>query len=383
MRTAGSWDIFCRVVDNYGDIAVCWRLARQLCVEHGAAVRLWVDNLARWQALCPGASTDRAIQTVDGVEVRRWTTSLADIVPADVAVEGFGCGIPDDYAAALAARRPRALWITLEYLSAEAWVREHHGLPSPHPRIDVDRCFFFPGFGRGTGGLLREADLLERRDRFDAAAREAFWHAAGCAAPVPGSLIVSLFGYAGAPVAEWLDVWEQGAEAVVAAVPAGVYTAEISGYLGGELGPGQQARRGALEIRVVPFLAQSRYDELLWACDLNIVRGEDSFVRAQWAARPMLWHAYPQRDNAHWPKLGAFLDRYCAGLDTGAGAVVRELSNVWNRVGTPPRELAAAWRAWRDLQVDLSAHARRWAADLARDADLATQLAQFCRDRLK
>ena len=41
-----SWDVFCRVVDNYGDAAVCWRLARQLADEHGARVRLWIDLLA-------------------------------------------------------------------------------------------------------------------------------------------------------------------------------------------------------------------------------------------------------------------------------------------------------------------------------------------------
>ncbi len=40
-------DIFCAVVDNYGDIGVCWRLARQLAHEHGMTVRLWVDDLVR------------------------------------------------------------------------------------------------------------------------------------------------------------------------------------------------------------------------------------------------------------------------------------------------------------------------------------------------
>ncbi|MBY0444112.1 MAG: elongation factor P maturation arginine rhamnosyltransferase EarP, partial [Burkholderiales bacterium] len=43
MNNTVRWDIFCRVIDNYGDIGVCWRLARQLSFEHGFAVRLMVD----------------------------------------------------------------------------------------------------------------------------------------------------------------------------------------------------------------------------------------------------------------------------------------------------------------------------------------------------
>ena len=49
-----TWDIFCSVVDNFGDIGVCWRLARRLSAGLGQQVRLWVDDLAadRW---CRGA----------------------------------------------------------------------------------------------------------------------------------------------------------------------------------------------------------------------------------------------------------------------------------------------------------------------------------------
>ena len=45
-------DLFCRVIDNWGDAGVCWRLARQLVRERGAQVRLWIDQpqvLAAWQ----------------------------------------------------------------------------------------------------------------------------------------------------------------------------------------------------------------------------------------------------------------------------------------------------------------------------------------------
>ena len=85
--------------------------------------------------------------------------------------------------------------------------------------------------------------------------------------------------------------------------------------------PGDQRRRGNLLIHVLPFVAQDDYDRLLWCCDLNAVRGEDSFVRAQWAGRPLLWHIYPQEEGAHWDKLEAFLAIYNADLMPEAAAV--------------------------------------------------------------
>ena len=145
MREPRSWDLFCRVVDNFGDAGVTWRLARELAAT-GAQVRLWIDDLASQRLLAPDVSRDADLQHVQGIEVRRWATDAGDVVPADVCVEAFGCGVPESYVAAMAAREPRTLWIVLEYLSAEPWVREHHGLASPHPRWPVPRFFFFPGF---------------------------------------------------------------------------------------------------------------------------------------------------------------------------------------------------------------------------------------------
>ncbi|NWD52933.1 elongation factor P maturation arginine rhamnosyltransferase EarP, partial [Pseudomonas gingeri] len=69
-----NWDIFCTVVDNYGDIGVTWRLARQLVAEHGLAVRLWVDDLRAFERLCPELDIECEQQIQEGVEVRRWSS---------------------------------------------------------------------------------------------------------------------------------------------------------------------------------------------------------------------------------------------------------------------------------------------------------------------
>ena len=86
-----SWDIFCCVVDNYGDIGVTWRLARQLAGEHGQAVRLWVDDLNAFARLCPEADPALPNQRQAGVEVRHWPAQWEDTPAADVVIEAFAC----------------------------------------------------------------------------------------------------------------------------------------------------------------------------------------------------------------------------------------------------------------------------------------------------
>src|SRR5688572_26593991 len=126
-----SLELFCRVVDNFGDIGVCWRLARQLAGEHGLAVRLWVDDLASFQRLCPAIDPAAEAQLLQGVSVRRWHPAMALPAPDDIGdavIEAFGCALPPAFEQAMAARPARPVWINLEYLSAEDWVIGCHGL---------------------------------------------------------------------------------------------------------------------------------------------------------------------------------------------------------------------------------------------------------------
>jgi uncharacterized repeat protein (TIGR03837 family) len=146
--------------------------------------------------------------------------------------------------------------------------------------------------------------------------------------------------------------------------------ADVAAFLG------QARRRGRLQARFLPFLPQTRYDELLWACDWNFVRGEDSFVRAQWAAKPFVWHIYPQAADAHRAKLDAFLALYCDGL----GAPLRPLWHAWNGCGPG---VAGAWMALERHGDALRAHAKAWASRLGAQADLASRLARFAENLLK
>ncbi len=372
------WDIFCCVVDNYGDVGVAWRLARQLADEHAIAVRLFVDNPVALRRIAPNDAP--------GVDVRPWAGpsggfSNADAVPGDVVIEAFGCGLPSAYLDAMGAQASQPIWINLEYLSAETWIEGSHGLASRQPQRPLTRHFYFPGFTVRTGGLLRERCLFARRDAFraDPVARSALWRTLRIDAPAPGTLMLSLFCYPNPALPSLLDAWASGDTPIVCVVPEGVANIELDAWAGSATRQsGQTTRHGSLALAGIPFVAQEDYDRLLWACDLNFVRGEDSFVRAQWAARPLVWHCYPQAENAHLAKLEAFLLRYGTGLAPEVAAAHSAFANAWNRGPAS----APAWRAFANAIPALTRHAQAWAGSLAAKTDLATGLVEFAKNRV-
>ncbi|MEJ5043179.1 elongation factor P maturation arginine rhamnosyltransferase EarP [Pseudomonas sp. B21-036] len=374
-----TWDIFCCVVDNYGDIGVTWRLARQLVAEHDVAVRLWVDELAAFVRLCPEADAQARQQWQQGVEVCLWPADWQPTAVPDVVIGAFGCHLPAAYVQAMQDRTVPAVWLNLEYLSAEDWVEGCHGLPSPQAN-GLRKVFFFPGFTPGTGGLLREATLLTRRKAFedDPQARQAFLRGLGVRVH-EGARLISLFAYENPGLASWLDVLAADTRPSHLLVPEGRILGDVQAWLGESgLGVGSVTQRGALTVQILPFVSQDDYDRLLWCCEFNAVRGEDSFVRAQWAGRPLLWHIYVQEEYAHWEKLEAFLDHYTQGLSAPAAAALVALWRAWNM----DRDMGQAWRELLAHWPELSAHAESWCAAQAAQPDLATALVQFCRNSL-
>ena len=347
-------DIFCAVVDNYGDIGVCWRLARQLAGEYGLAVRLWVDDLASLERIRQGVNPG-------GIEVLCWDKSFPDVEPADVVIEAFACELPPRYVAAMALCDRKPVWINLEYLTAESWAAGCHGGASPHPVLPLTKHFFFPGFTPDTGGLLREAGLGQN---FDA---PVFWQSLGLP-PQTDDLRVSLFGYDNPALESLLQSWVAGAQPVACLVPQGTLADRAKKLVG--------SGRGNLRLHEFPFLPQEEYDRLLWACDCNFVRGEDSFVRAQWAAKPFVWQIYPQPDGAHWPKLEAFLDLYCFDMPPDAAASLRSFWLAWNKGEAPD------WGAFWRQRTALGLHAVDWRARLNKQNDLAANLVTFCKNRV-
>lgn len=369
-------DLFCHVVDNFGDIGVAWRLARQLTHEHGCVVRLFVDDLNTFAAICPQIQPRMGQQTVDSVNILPWSRQQ-QLDPGDVVVEMFGCHLLPGFVERIqrvGARRVR--WVNLEHLSAEAWVEGAHLRPSPQPG-GMEKLFFFPGFTPATGGLLRETDLLARRASWERlpSARRIALRSLGLPPPPDHSLTVLLFSYARADLAPWLEAMATASRPTTLWICPGPMRAEVDAWLHMQLATGQSTVRGSLTLCALPFVPQPRFDELLWSADICVVRGEDSFVRAQWAARPMVWHAYPQNDQAHLDKLEAFLRRYLQGAPEPVREAVTGLWEAWNDGG----ELVPAWQQFSARLPQIRQHAQAWCEHLAAMPDLATQLLQVLR----
>jgi len=251
-------------------------------------------------------------------------------------------------------------WINLEHLSAETFSERNHRLPSPQLTgvgSGLNKWFFYPGFTPKTGGLLREQDLAQRQALFDA--RQ--WRAAHHIPTHPEERTVSLFCYQQAPVDTLIDAL--ASEPTVLLTTDGIATQRTREILGPSM------RTGALRAVALPALSQIEFDHLLWACDINCVRGEDSWVRALWAAKPFLWQAYPQPDGAHAQKLDTFLDLFVPNTALPLTKQLRACMAYWNGLNHTPFVLPtdASWPH----------HCTHWRNTLLKQPDLTTQLIEF------
>ena len=370
-----TWDIFCRVIDNFGDIGVTWRLAQQLQREQGFAVRLWVDDVVSFNKICPAVQLGVDQQGLAGVLICHWREGLisAQSESADVVIEAFACQLPEHYIALMRAKQ-QVLWLNLEYLTAEPWAAQCHTLPSLQSG-GLQKYFFFPGFTEDTGGLLREQGLLAQRNDFFASdsLAQAFL-ATVQVQPLPGERLISLFAYANQGLPSLLQALSNDTRRNrVLLLPGPLQSSVAQWFAEQSLQVGRSYQKNNLTLQLLPYIEQEQFDQLLWCCDLNCVRGEDSFVRAQWAGKPMLWHIYPQEEGAHLPKLKAFFTLYSDALDDDSVQALKHLWQAWNQQA----DMGAAWALFTAHEEKLQSHAMRWLAQQNNYPDLATKLASF------
>ncbi len=372
-NTPVSCDVFCRVVDNFGDAGVCWRLARSLLSEYGFSVTLYIDDPVTLSRITRGLDPEKKDQVLQGVTVRFWNECLKH-APSDAVIETFGCRLPDAFEEAIAAKKSRGepvFWMNLEYLSAEDWVEECHGLPSPHPRLPVSKTFFFPGVTARTGGVMIEKELLAGEAAFSSEDRRKMLTALGAARP-DSDFNLFFFSYPTAPV-------QQLAEALAAdSRPCQVIAApgEASAMLGRAL-----AALSAPHVTFspVPAVPQEEFDKLLWCCDALIIRGEDSFVRAQLSARPFLWTIYPQTEDTHIVKLKAFLARQTPFFRENTAQVLTETDLAWNQ----GHLTADLWKHFRSERENLTRAAQLWRSHLVSIGSLSAHISELVKKGLE
>ena len=389
MAKLSKWDIFCKVVDNFGDIGVCWRLACNLA-ERGISVRLWVDDVSPLVWMAP---TGHAHVEVIDCKNKDFTNlnqqlKVAKYALGDVFIDTFDCEFAINLIASQAINTSasgtnstileqiRPVWLNLEYLTAESFAERAHTLPYVHRSGAAQgwtQRYFYPGFNDKTGGLLREVDLFERQKAFDKTAWLAglkfevsdYSHSESIKPTLSSSRLISLFCYEPAALESLIDQLSNSETPTCLLVTAGRATNAVRTVLEGKkrFHPAYLLPK-MLSILYLPQLTQTDYDHLLWSSDLNFVRGEDSLVRAIWAAKPFIWQIYPQHDGVHLAKLDAFLGM----MD--APASLKIAHQVWNS--------SANEAIFPDLELGIWAKsARNLSKKLRLQVDLASSLIAF------
>jgi uncharacterized repeat protein (TIGR03837 family) len=388
------WDIFCQIVDNYGDAGVCWRLARALSRLSSSSIntvnsaeyddsriRLFCDDLNVLNVIAHGDAVRHGATL--GIEVLPWSAAESPAVLASVGgvvIEAFACHLPTPYIEAMVQKvsektlSKQSIWINLEYLTAEAWADDMHLMPSPQNN-GLNKYFYFPGFTPKTGGVLLGDwnEVSSSRIGSDEITSSEIKSAPPSLSLVlescrPGSKKISVFNYKHAPLDVWLHSVNQAALAqgeivdVFLCADQNVSVATKKEFA---------LVNSTVKLIQLPFIPQEDYDYLLSACDINLVRGEDSFVRAQWAGKPFIWDIYPQSDLAHEVKLSAFLNRF-----------FEDSSDELRSMGVAAMKWGSASDWWPQLNA-WTKHSRAWRQKLMGLGHLEGKILDFVKSQEK
>lgn len=353
--TADEVWVFVRVIDNWGDVGVGWRLCMQLACSFPWRVRLWIDDVAALGKLVLAAEL-AAVQ--DAIMVEKWSDDdsvslrLAQLADPVMVIETFGCDLPSPVLRRMQQCQP--LWLNWEYLTAEDWAVDLQAMPSLQGN-GLAKYFWFMGIDQQSGGLLREANYLSRRNEFlqQPCLQQAFKQQYGLPLEHVGQLWL-IFAYTSERWAQWLSMW-RGADEPITLWLAGHEVADSLRAAGVIAADALQQVGDTFELEQVtmvriPFVPQSAFDNLLWLADGAIVRGEDSFVRALWAGLPFLWHIYQQEEAVHLQKLDAYWHKASINWPASVREAVLALSADLN--GGEHLSESLRLRLWQNLRSE-------------------------------
>jgi uncharacterized repeat protein (TIGR03837 family) len=322
-----SIDIFCRVIDNFGDVGIAYRFAKELKLAHSScAIRLFVSDLGPLKSILPVIDPLQTVQEHDSIvyvnSTKLNTALIAELGTADVLIEAMGCEIPE--AVIQKAQQRNILIINLEYLSAEKWVKEYHLKPSLLPQPTLKKYFYMPGFTPESGGVIIDSQVEQvRQNLSDNRIEHLNSHLRNFGIVLThtkDSLFGSIFTYVRGFDTLLSDIGN---------IDKNVYLF-IFGHKSRESMTKalNRARVASLSedhylvknthVLMMPFLPQTLYDQLLCITDFNFVRGEDSFVRAILSGKPFIWNAYLQENIYHRVKVEAFLEVFRNYFDDAA-----------------------------------------------------------------
>ena len=285
-----SIDIFCQVIDNYGDVGVAYRLAREFKRVYPNKKLRFVINQTEELNL---------IRKSEDIEIILYKDISKIENSADLIIESFGCEIPKKYMDK--ALKNSKLIINLEYFSAEKWVDDFH-LQESFLGGNLKKYFFIPGLSEKSGGILLDNEFLERKKKVEAN-KEYYLEKFGIKEKY--DLIGSVFSYEKNFDSLIEELKKLGKKIILLILSEKTQKNFIKYF-------DNNNYYDKIKFVKLPFFTYNKYEELLALCDFNLVRGEDSFVRALLLGKPFLWHIYPQDENTHIEKLESFLEKYCS-----------------------------------------------------------------------
>ena len=305
-------DIFCEIIDNYGDIGVVYRTAKELQkIFPKSKIRAFLNKLDEFKKI-NSQVLDLSSQNIDGIEYITFDylrDNANELLTAQVIIEAFGCQIPKEYMEI--AYDNSELLINLEYLSAEDWIEDFHLQSSPLGRGKLKKVFFMPGFTEKSGGVIADSNYLERIQRV--LENKEFYEKKYLSdiEDRENKIIGTLFSYEKnfTPLLE--DLKKLDKDVVILAMGEKTQDSLRKILKNFSIEDFRNSLKyGKIEIRFLNFLNQEEYEELINIVDFNFVRGEDSFIRAVLTGKPYMWHIYCQEEYAHMDKIEGFLDKY-------------------------------------------------------------------------
>jgi hypothetical protein len=261
-------DIFCEVIDFYGDVAVAFRLARALKKRDNSwQIRFFCNQLAMIAQLHPHHQKDESCL----IAVYPYTAVTSLTTCADVALEMLACTLPSGYPLP-------PLIINVDYFSAESWVTDTHLQPSLGMNPAGHKFFFMPGINEATGGLTI-GDFLPAPANI-ITAKQTFLTQHNLPMLCAKRPWVSLYVY---------DLHEESLHAAAEAFILSPLPLTNSPH--------------CLQMP----MDQQTFDQLIHLSSLVLCRGEDSLSRALLSGKPFLWQAYRQENNDHLVKVEALI----------------------------------------------------------------------------
>lgn len=289
-----SIDIFCDVIDNYGDVGVTYRLAREFSkIYPEAKIRLILNSINEFELMKNNSASFKNIEVLSFQDIE----GLENIKTANLIIEAFGCDLPEKYLER--AYFDSDLLINLEYFSAETWIDDFHLVESPLAKGKLKKIFFMPGLSEKSGGLVVDKEFLETiakvqknkkfyLDKYNLAENQ---------------VIATVFSYE-KNFEKFLEGLAKLKKKITLLIMSEKTQKNFTKYFE------NKEKYDKITFVKCPFYKYDEYQEILALSDFNLVRGEDSFARALILGKPFLWHIYPQEENIHLKKLNDFLDRY-------------------------------------------------------------------------